>query len=119
MTAKLLALFVAATIFGGVIADNAFAAPAKKPTKKAYTVTDRQVELRRKIEVAFKQNELTQKESNKLLGELVDIADDIEKAKAKNAGKLSYKDEGKMEKRLNKVSLSLTKYQLNKRVTVH
>lgn len=119
MKAKLIAILIAATVCGAGLSQEALSANQKKPTKKVYTVTDRQVELRKKVDVAFKANELTEKEAAKLTDELTDIAEAIEKAKAKNAGKLSYKDEGKAEKRLNKVSLSITKYQLNKRVTAH
>lgn len=89
------------------------------PKKKVYTIYDRQVELRKKVEKAFKANELTEKEMGKLNGQLDDINADVDKMKAKNGGKLSYADEGKLEKRLNKVSLSLQKYELTKRVTAH
>jgi hypothetical protein len=105
------------TVCGGTLCGEP--ASAEAPHKKPYTVTDRQNELRKKVAVAAKQNELTQKEASKLNQMLDDVDADIQKMKSKNAGKLSYKDEGKVEKRLNKVSLDLQKYQLAKRVTAH
>jgi hypothetical protein len=116
MKRALIATLIAATIFGGMVESTAEAAPAKK---KVYTVTDRQVELRAKVDAAFKHNELTEKQATGLAGDLDNINADIEKMKSKNGGKLSYKDEGKVEKRLNKVSLTLTKFELAKRVTAH
>lgn len=86
---------------------------------KKYTITDRQTELRRLIAKGQRNNELTLKEANKLTGKLDDIAADIEKYKSKNGGKLSYKDEGKIEKRLNSVSIDLKKAELNKRTIAH
>lgn len=115
MKTKLLSLLLAVMFIGGICIDAAFSAPKKKP----YTVTDRQVELRKKVEAGVKSNELTAKEADKLISDLESIASAIEKSKSKNGGKLSYKDEGKAEKRLNKVSLTLTKYNLSKRVTAH
>lgn len=114
---KLAAFVLLATICGAQSMTVGPAVAASK--KKVWTIYDRQVELRKKVEKAFKANELTEKESNKLNGQLDDIDADVQKMKEKNAGKLSYKDEGKLEKRLNKVSLDLQKYQLAKRVTVH
>jgi hypothetical protein len=116
MKSKLFSILLAATIFGGIAAPTAVTAA---PKKKVYTITDRQVELRSKVDAAFKHNELTLKQADGLRGDLDDINGDIEKMKSKNGGKLSYKDEGKVEKRLNKVSLSLTKWELQKRATPH
>jgi hypothetical protein len=82
---------------------------------KKWTVTERQVELRKKVANGQKNNELTLKESEKLTSRLDKIAADIEKYKSKNGGKLSYKDEGKIEKRLNSISVDLQKCELNKR----
>lgn len=113
MNIKLLAVLVAVTIYGGVTMDAAYA------KKKVYTITDRQVELRNKVEASFKANELTQKEQTKLIGDLDSVDASIVKMKEKNGGKLSYKDEGKLEKSLNRVSLTLSKYGLKKRVTAH
>ena len=115
MKTKLLALVLLATVCGA----QSISLPQMAEAKKPYTITDRQVELRKKVQVAFKKNELTAKEQTKLNDQLDDIDADIAKAKDKNGGKLSYKDEGKMEKRLNKVSVDLQKWQLEKRVVVH
>lgn len=117
MKRQLLSLLLLVTVCGG--AASVQPACAKGPSKKVYTVTDRQVELRNKVAAAAKANELTAKEAEKLNSTLTDIDEDIVRMKAKNGGKLSYKDEGKVEKRLNTVSIDLQKYQLKKRVTAH
>lgn len=130
MNPKFTALIVTGLISVGYAFSPVSAAPvAKKPVaaakhaipaaKKPYTITDRVTELRTKVEAGQKENELTAKEATKLTCDLDNISNDIEKMKVKNAGKLSYSDEGKIEKRLNKVSLALTKCQLEKRVTPH
>ena len=113
MKEKIIVLLMLVTMFSGVCATEVFAA------KKKYSVTDRQVELRKKVEVGQQKNELTAKEATGLNGDLDDITASIEKMKSNNAGKLSYKDEGKIEKRLNKISVTLTKKELTKRVTPH
>lgn len=84
--------------------------------KKQWTVTDRQDELKKRVDEGEKSYELTKKEADKLRSRLQDIADREQKAKDKNGGKLSYKDEGKAEKDLNAVSLDIDKHQLAKRV---
>jgi hypothetical protein len=116
MKVQIIAIMIAATVLGGIGTTPVTAAPK---AKKVYTVTDRQVELRKKADAAFKHNELTEKQVTSINGDLDDINGDIEKMKSKNGGKLSYKDEGKIEKRLNKISLTLTKWELAKRVTAH
>ncbi len=113
MKQKIIVLLMLVTMFSGVCATEVCAA------KKKYSVYDRQVELRKKVEAGQKKNELTAKEANGLNGDLDDITSSIEKMKSKNAGKLSYKDEGKIEKRLNKISLTLSKKELAKRVIAH
>jgi len=84
--------------------------------KKHWTVTERQEALTSRIVKGEKSNELTKKEADKLRSRLSDINDHIEKAKTKNGGQLSYKDQGKAEKQLNSVSIDLEKYELQKRV---
>jgi septal ring factor EnvC (AmiA/AmiB activator) len=84
--------------------------------KRPFTITERQTRLESDIAKDEKTNELTKKEADGLRSDLQDIATHITKMKDKNGGKLSYKDEGKIEKDLNSVSLKLKKYELNKRV---
>ena len=84
--------------------------------KKQWTIYERQVELTKRIASGEKANELTLKEADKLRKRMADINERVEKAKAKNGGKISYKDEGKIEKDLNKVSLDIQKLKLEKRV---
>ncbi len=107
-----------ATLCCGIIAGG-FALQTPADAGKKYTITDRQIELRKLIAKGQKNNELTLKEAEKLTGKLDDIASDIEKYKTKNGGKLSYKDEGKIEKRLNGISIDLKKSELNKRTVAH
>jgi hypothetical protein len=52
-----------------------------------------------------------------MTSKLQDVSDKIAKMKDKNGGKLSYKDEGKIEKTLNDISLNIKKLELQKRVT--
>ncbi|CAN5416826.1 hypothetical protein BH11CYA1_BH11CYA1_38100 [soil metagenome] len=85
--------------------------------KPKVTITDRIDILSKKIDKGQKANELTLKEADKLRDDITKINDRIEKAKAKNAGKLSYEDETKIEKDLNKVSVKLTAKELDKRTT--
>lgn len=87
------------------------------PAFARYTITQRQVALTREITAGLKSNELTEKEAEKLRGRMADVSADITKMKAKNAGKLSYKDQGKIEKSLNSISVDMQKEKLQKRVT--
>jgi hypothetical protein len=85
--------------------------------KKTWTITERQVALRKEVDSGVKANELTLKEANSLRDRLSEISADIQKMKDKNGGKLSYKDEGKLEKRLNSLSVDIQKEKLAKRTT--
>lgn len=105
---------VIAILCCGVITLGCYSQSPAEAGKK-WTVTERQVELRKQVAKGQKQNELTLKEAEKLNRRLDEINEDIEKYKSKNGGKLSYKDEGKIEKRLNAISLDLKKAELNKR----
>ncbi|MBL8085565.1 MAG: hypothetical protein JNN26_23265 [Candidatus Obscuribacter sp.] len=80
------------------------------------TVYDRQVALKKEIDAGEKSKELTLKEASKLREKLESINEKKEKMLAKNGGKLSYKDEEKMEKWLNGVSIDIQKKRLAKRV---
>lgn len=83
---------------------------------KHYTVTQRQDALRKEVDSGQKKNELTLKEASKLRDRLTDVNNRILKMKAKNGGQLSYKDEGKVEKDLNSISVDMQKQKLQKRV---
>jgi hypothetical protein len=93
------------------------AQPEAFAKKAKVTITDRMEILSKKIEKGQKANELTLKEADKLRESINDIKERIEKAKDKNGGKLSYEDENKIEKDLNKVSVKLTAKELDKRTT--
>jgi len=94
-----------------------FVSALEASAKPKVTITMRIERLSKKIDKGQKSNELTLKEAEKLRGEIADINAKIEKAKEKNGGKLSYEDETKMEKELNKVSVGITKKSLNKRTS--
>jgi hypothetical protein len=90
--------------------------PTVAQAKVHYTITQRQEMLRKEVNAGQKANELTLKEADSLRDRLTSITEDESKMKAKNGGKLSYKDEGKIEKKLNSISVDMTKQKLAKRV---
>lgn len=81
-----------------------------------FTIYQRQVRLQSEVKQGMRANELTKREYDSLRSDLADISDRIARMKEKNFGKLSIKDQGKIERALNDVSVKLTKYRLNKRV---
>ena len=83
---------------------------------KKLTIYDRQVALKAQVDKKKKENELTLKEADKLREKLEDINAKKEKMISKNGGQLAYKDEAKLEKMLNSVSVDITKKSLAKRV---
>jgi hypothetical protein len=85
--------------------------------KRNWTVTQRQVQLNKEVTGGQKANELTLKEATDLRDRLSGITNDEQKMKSKNGGKLSYKDEGKLEKKLNSISVDMQKEKLAKRTT--
>ena len=109
MNQATLAATIAALLFS--ISAGCFQAEARK-----WTITQREVEEQKRINSGEKANELTKKEAADLRGDMADIASRIDKMKSKNGGKLSYKDEGKIEKSLNDVTLKMEKKKLEKRV---
>ena len=100
-----------------LVSFNVFAQVSPAEARHNWTITQRQVQLRREVNGGQKANELTLKEANGLRDRLDSITTDSKKMKAKNAGKLSYKDEGKLEKRLNSISVDMQKEKLEKRTT--
>lgn len=108
---------VSALVALSILLTCAYQVDAKAAPK--YTITDRQTALRQKVAGGIKKNELTAKEADNLNGRLNDLDVAIAKMKTKNNGQLSYKDQGKVEKKLNGISLDLQKYQLAKRVVAH
>ncbi len=113
--ASLLSFLLASSLCvgGATIAAVSFCPPAQA---KKMTVYDRQVALKKEIDAGEKCKELTLKEACKLREKLDSINEKKEKMLAKNGGKLSYKDEEKMEKWLNGVSIDIQKKRLAKRV---
>jgi len=83
---------------------------------KRWTVYERQCALNKRVDKAERAKELTFKEAVGLRDTLADIEEDKQKAMNKNNGKLSYSDEDKLEKRLNKVSADIHKRKLSKRI---
>lgn len=83
---------------------------------KKWTVTQRQERLSSEIDSAYRANQLTLKEADKLKGEVLRIAEREQKMKVKNGGKLSYENTNDLEKDLNSLSVKLHKKVLEKRV---
>ncbi|HEY9682637.1 MAG TPA: hypothetical protein V6C86_13745 [Oculatellaceae cyanobacterium] len=109
--------YVALTITAlGLSAMNTLVQPTEAEARKHYTVTQRQDQLKKEVDAGQKANELTLKEANALRDRLSSVAEDETKMKSKNGGKLSYKDEGKIEKKLNGISVDMQKQKLAKRV---
>jgi 5-bromo-4-chloroindolyl phosphate hydrolysis protein len=88
----------------------------QQPAQAGWTIYQRQVRLKKEAAQGMKANELTKKEYDGLLESLEDINTRIRKMKEKNAGKLSIKDQGKIERSLNDISVKITKLRLEKRV---
>lgn len=114
-SASFLSFLLTLSLFGAGLAISSinFCAPVQA---KKMTVYDRQVALKKEIDAGEKSKELTLKEAVKLREKLESINEKKEKMLAKNGGKLSYKDEEKMEKWLNGVSIDIQKKRLAKRV---
>ncbi|HEY9679862.1 MAG TPA: hypothetical protein V6C76_17800 [Drouetiella sp.] len=87
-----------------------------QPAEARYTIYQRQVALQRDIQKGVHANELTKDEYESLKDSMADISKRIEKMKSKNFGKLSIKDQGKIERSLNDVSVKIQKLRLAKRV---
>jgi hypothetical protein len=86
------------------------AAPAR-----TWTIHQRQLAEQSRITKGEKSGELTKKEADGLRQDMADIDGKIAKAKAKNGNKISIKDQGKIEKSLNDVTLKIEKLELEKR----
>lgn len=84
---------------------------------RQWTIYQRQVAEQARITKGEKSGDLTKKEADGLRSDMADIDAKIKKAKEKNAGKISIKDQGKIEKALNDVTLKIQKLELAKRVT--
>jgi hypothetical protein len=107
---------VLATATGCLLSLTILVSNCPAEAAKHYTITQRQEMLNKEVTAGLKANELTLKEANKLKDRLTDVTNHIAKMKEKNAGKLSYKDEGKVEKDLNAISVDMQKEKLEKRV---
>lgn len=83
---------------------------------KKLSVYERQVKLTKEVDKAQADKELTLKEANDLRERLTNLNERKEKMISKNAGKLSYKDEEKLEKTLNSISVEIQKKRLDKRI---
>jgi len=83
--------------------------------RQKYTITKRINALSWKINAGQRSGELTLKEANSLRDDVSDINSRISRFKSHNGGKLSYTDENKIEKDLNRLSLRVQKKELSKR----
>lgn len=84
---------------------------------KTWTVDDRQTKLMQDINQGQKSGELTLKEAHDLRKLEAGIARKKARMKAKGRGVLTDDDLNDLEKDLNKVSVDLNQYKLEKRVT--
>lgn len=105
---KVLCAGLATSCLGLVVPGDAIA--------KKYTIYQRQVILRDRINRAEKAKELTFKEAKDLREDLGDIQNRKINMMNNNNGKLAYDDETDLEQDLNKVSATIHKWKLNKRV---
>lgn len=103
---------VTLAVIAGMFATGFFqSADAKK-----WTIYQRQAALNKRVSAAERAKELTFKEAQSFKDDLADIEEDKCKMITKNNGKLSYEDEEKLEKRLNKVSVKIQDKKLEKRL---
>ncbi len=97
-------------LFASSMVEPAFA------KSKHWTIAQRQVALQSRVGKGERSFELTKAEADKFRDRLADASSRIEKMKSKNGGKLSYKDQGKIENELNAISIDIEKKELKKRV---
>ncbi|MCC6979315.1 MAG: hypothetical protein IT343_13405 [Candidatus Melainabacteria bacterium] len=92
-------------------------APQSSEAKgRRYTITQRHEILQAKINRMEKAGELTMREARSLRDDNQDLWNKIVKMKAKNGGKLSYKNIAECEKDLNRISTKIHAKALEKRV---
>ncbi|HEY9731249.1 MAG TPA: hypothetical protein V6C89_05020 [Drouetiella sp.] len=104
------------SIFAAALGLLISASALQQPAQAGWTIYERQVRLKKEVAQGMKANELTKKECDGLYDSLNGINERIQKMKSKNNGKLSIKDQGKIERSLNDVSVRIQKYRLEKRV---
>jgi hypothetical protein len=103
---------VTAAVVAAILAASAVSpADARK-----YTIYQRQIALKSRINRAERAKELTFKEAKHYRSELADVQHDKDKMMSKNNGKLSYEDTTRLEKKLNHISAAVQKRELEKRV---
>lgn len=83
---------------------------------RRYTITQRHEILAAKINRMEKAGELTLKEARDLRDDNRDVWQKVNRMKARNGGKLSYKNIAEVEKDLNRISNRIHKKALEKRV---
>lgn len=105
--------FLVSAVVVAVIVAAGSSSPADA---KKYTIYQRQIALKNRVNKAERAKELTFKEAQNFRDDLAEIQEDKEKMTCKNNGKLSYEDENKLEKKLNRISTSIQKHKLEKRV---
>lgn len=83
---------------------------------RRYTITQRHEILAAKINRMEKAGELTLREARNLRDDNQDVWQKVRRMKARNGGKLSYKNIAEIEKDLNSISNRIHKKALEKRV---
>src|SRR5271156_3044692 len=98
----------------GIFALSLVIAFAVSPCVQArkYTIYDREVSLEKKIDTAYKANQLTLKEADSLKKKIQDVKETEQTMKDKNGGKLGIEDTTTLEKSLNKISVKLNQKML-------
>lgn len=87
---------------------------------KVWTIDARQAQLMVDINEGQKGKQLTKKEADGLRSDLADVARRKKKMKEKaDDGKLTEANKSDLEADLNKISVSIQKYKLEKRVEKH
>lgn len=106
-------VIVVVSLVGAVVA-NSLSTPTL--AKRPLSISQRQVILMKRINRAERTNELTFKEANRLRDDLQSLIDREERMKEKNGGRLTWDNIGTVEKDLNKISVKIQKWQLEKRI---
>jgi len=84
---------------------------------KVWTIEARQLQLMSDINEGQKGNQLTKKEADRLRSDLADVARKKKKMKEKaDGGKLTADNKSELEGDLNKISVNIKKFKLEKRV---
>lgn len=83
---------------------------------KVWTIEERQLRLMQDINDGQKGKELDKKEADRLRSDLADVARKKKRMKTKSKGVITAEQKSELEADLNKISVAIQKYKLEKRV---